>query len=121
MIFVEKYHISTALITRQIPLHKHRERAEIVVSVGEVTSQLAQLLVQPTLRQRIVVVQFIEPCLIEKRHLVEVGKGKKFSISSDGKLMFEKGLCEPTNKAVKVELLIEAHSSPFSMHLGSTK
>ncbi|KAL4016783.1 hypothetical protein IC575_024440 [Cucumis melo] len=48
---------STALITKQAPLLRDFERAEIAVSVEEVTSQLAQLLVQPTLRQRIIVAQ----------------------------------------------------------------
>ena len=45
---------STALITRQAPLHRDLERAEIAVLVGAVTMQLAQLTVQPTLRQRII-------------------------------------------------------------------
>ncbi|KAA0067013.1 pol protein [Cucumis melo var. makuwa] len=46
---------SAALITKQAPLLRDFERAEIVVSAGEDTSQLAQLSVQPTLRQRIIV------------------------------------------------------------------
>ena len=41
---------STVFITEQVPLHKDFERVEIVVSVEEVTSQLAQLSVQSTLR-----------------------------------------------------------------------
>ncbi|KAL0544422.1 hypothetical protein IC582_019537 [Cucumis melo] len=45
---------SAALITRQAPLHRDFEKAEILVSVGAVTMQLAQLTVQPTLRQRII-------------------------------------------------------------------
>ncbi|TYK01350.1 gag protease polyprotein [Cucumis melo var. makuwa] len=40
---------SAALITKQAPLLRDFERAEIAVSVGEVTVQLAQLSVQPTL------------------------------------------------------------------------
>ncbi|TYK30801.1 pol protein [Cucumis melo var. makuwa] len=39
-----------ALITKEAPLLRDFERAEIAVSVGEVTLQLAQLTVQPTLR-----------------------------------------------------------------------
>ncbi|TYK27651.1 pol protein [Cucumis melo var. makuwa] len=35
--------------------------------------------------------------------------------------MYERCLCVPTDSAVKTELLTEAHSSPFSMHPGSTK
>ncbi|KAA0037039.1 putative mitochondrial protein [Cucumis melo var. makuwa] len=41
---------SATLITEQIPLLRNFERVEIAVLVGEVTSQLTQLSVQPTLR-----------------------------------------------------------------------
>ncbi|KAA0066927.1 pol protein [Cucumis melo var. makuwa] len=80
---------SAALITKQAPLLRDFERVEIAVSVGEVTSQLAQLSVHPTLRQRIVVPKLNDPYLVEKRHLVETGQGEDFSISSDDGLMFE--------------------------------
>ncbi|KAA0060413.1 pol protein [Cucumis melo var. makuwa] len=112
---------SAALITRQAPLHRDLERAEIAVSVGAVTMQLAQLTVQPTLRQRIVDAQGNDPYLVEKRGLAEAGQAVGFSISSDGGLVFERRLCVPSDSAVKTELLSEAHSSPFSMHPGSTK
>ncbi|KAL4030768.1 hypothetical protein IC575_009020 [Cucumis melo] len=94
---------SVALITKQAPLLRDFERAEIAVSLGEVTSQLAQLSVQPTLRQRII-----------------TGQGEDFSISSDDALTFEGRLCVPEDSAVKTKLLTEAHSSPFTMHPGST-
>ncbi|KAA0053491.1 DNA/RNA polymerases superfamily protein [Cucumis melo var. makuwa] len=67
---------SAALITKQAPLLRDLERAEIAVSVGEVTSQLAQLTVQPTLRQRIIVAQLHDPHLVEKRLLVEAGQSE---------------------------------------------
>ncbi|KAA0048134.1 ty3-gypsy retrotransposon protein [Cucumis melo var. makuwa] len=112
---------SAALITKQTPLLRDFERAEIAVSVGEVTSQLAQFSVQPTLRQKIIVAQLNDPYLVEKRCLVETGQGEDFSISSNDGLMFEGCLCVPEDSAVKTELLTEAHSSPFTMHPGSTK
>ncbi|KAL0549980.1 hypothetical protein IC582_014475 [Cucumis melo] len=112
---------SAALITRQAPLHRDLERAEIAVSVGAVTTQLAQLTVQPTLRQRIIDAQSNDPYLVEKRGLAEAGQAVEFSLSSDGGLLFERRLCVPSDCAVKTELLSEAHSSPFSMHPGSTK
>ncbi|KAL0540047.1 hypothetical protein IC582_024275 [Cucumis melo] len=112
---------SAALITRQAPLHRDLERAEIAVSVGTVTMQLAQLTVQPTLRQRIIDAQSNDPYLVEKRGLAEAGQTAEFSLSSDGGLLFERRLCVPSDSAVKTELLSEAHSSPFSMHPGSTK
>ncbi|KAL0554438.1 hypothetical protein IC582_008359 [Cucumis melo] len=112
---------SAALIIRQAPLHRDLERAEIAVSVGAVTMQLAQLTVQPTLRQRIIDAQSNDPYLIEKRGLAEAGQTAEFSLSSDGGLLFERRLCVPSDRAIKTELLTEAHSSPFSMHPGSTK
>ncbi|KAA0056044.1 ty3-gypsy retrotransposon protein [Cucumis melo var. makuwa] len=75
---------SAALITRQALLHRDLEQAEIAVSVGAVTMQLAQLTVQPTLRQRIIDAQSNDPYLVEKRGLAEEGKAVEFSISSDG-------------------------------------
>ncbi|TYK23510.1 retrotransposon protein, putative, Ty3-gypsy subclass [Cucumis melo var. makuwa] len=92
-----KFAYSAELITKQAPLLRDFERAEIAVSVGEVTSQLAQLSVQPTLRQRIIVAQLNDPYLVEKRRLVERAS------------------------ALKTELLTEAHISPFTMHPGSMK
>ncbi|KAL0551564.1 hypothetical protein IC582_010653 [Cucumis melo] len=112
---------SAALITRQAPLHRDLERAEIAVSVGAVTMQLAQLTVQWTLRQRIIDAQGNDPYLVEKRGLAEARQAVEFSLSSDGGLLFERHLCVPSDSAVKTELLSEAHSSPFSMHPGSTK
>ncbi|KAL0537615.1 hypothetical protein IC582_026598 [Cucumis melo] len=112
---------SAALITRQAPLHRDLERAEIAVSVGAVTMQLAQLTVQPTLRQRIIDAQSNDPYLVEKRGLAEAGQAVEFSISSDGGLLFERRLCVPSDSAIKTELLSETHSSPFSMHPCSTK
>ncbi|KAL0537313.1 hypothetical protein IC582_026290 [Cucumis melo] len=112
---------SAALITKQAPLLRDFERAEVAVSVEEVTSQFAQLTVQPTLRQRIIVAQLNDPYLVEKRLLVEAGQGEDFSISSDDGLTFDGRLCVPEDSAVKTELLTEAHSSPFTMHPISTK
>ncbi|TYK11149.1 ty3-gypsy retrotransposon protein [Cucumis melo var. makuwa] len=62
-----------------------------------------------------------DPYLVEKRGLEEAGQAVEFSISSDGGILFERHLCVPSDGAVKTELLSKAHSSPFSMHLGSTK
>ncbi|KAL4023093.1 hypothetical protein IC575_016841 [Cucumis melo] len=51
----------------------------------------------------------------------KAGQAEGFSISSDGGLAFERRLCVPSDSVIKTELLSEAHSSPFSMHPGSTK
>ncbi|KAL0545979.1 hypothetical protein IC582_015883 [Cucumis melo] len=63
----------------------------------------------------------VADALSRKRDLAEAGQAVEFSISSDGGLLFERRLCVPSDSAIKTELLSEAHSSPFSMHPGSTK
>ncbi|KAA0037763.1 retrotransposon protein, putative, Ty3-gypsy sub-class [Cucumis melo var. makuwa] len=60
-----KVSLSAALIVEQTPLPRDFERAEIVVSVWKVTLQLAQLSVQPTLRQRIIISQLNDPYLVK--------------------------------------------------------
>ncbi|TYK18694.1 ty3-gypsy retrotransposon protein [Cucumis melo var. makuwa] len=72
-------------------------------------------------RKKIIDAQSNDPYLVEKRCLADVGQAVEFYISSDGGILFERRLCVPSDSVVKTELLSETHSSPFSMHLGSTK
>ncbi|KAA0047484.1 retrotransposon protein, putative, Ty3-gypsy subclass [Cucumis melo var. makuwa] len=54
--------------------------------------------------------------------LAQLGRqAEEFYISYDSGLMFERRLYVPVDNVVKTKLLTEAHSSPFSMHPGSTK
>ncbi|KAA0026312.1 ty3-gypsy retrotransposon protein [Cucumis melo var. makuwa] len=62
---------------------------------------VAQLPVQSTLRQRIIVAQLNDQYFVKKHRLAEVGKVEEFSISSDDKLMFERRQCVPEDTAVK--------------------
>ncbi|TYK15208.1 pol protein [Cucumis melo var. makuwa] len=51
----------------------------------------------------------------------KAGQGEDFSVSFDDGLTFDGRLCVREDGAVKTEPLTEAHSSPFTMHPGSTK
>ncbi|KAA0032356.1 ty3-gypsy retrotransposon protein [Cucumis melo var. makuwa] len=97
----------------------HPGKANVVADA--LSRKLAQLTVQPTLRQRIIDAQSNDPYLVKKRGLAEARQAVEFSLSSDGGLLFERRLCVSSDSAVKTELLSEAHNSPFSMHPGSTK
>ncbi|XP_038902327.1 uncharacterized protein LOC120088963 [Benincasa hispida] len=112
---------SAALITKQVQFCKDLERVEIAVAVGEVTSQLAQLTVQPTLRQQIIDAQQSDPDLVQKCRQVGLGQASEFFVSVDKGLLYQGRLCVPADDGLKGELLVEAHNSLFSMHPGSTK
>ncbi|KAA0025908.1 pol protein [Cucumis melo var. makuwa] len=93
---------SAALITKQAPLLRDFESTEITVSVGEVTSQLAQLSVQPTLRQRIIVAQLNDPYLVEKHRLVEAGS--PFSMHPGSMKMYQDLKCVYWWRNIKREM-----------------
>ena len=42
-------------------------------------------------------------------------------MSNDGVLRFVNRLCVPNDFALKKEIMEEAHRTPYSVHLGSTK
>ena len=44
-----------------------------------------------------------------------------FSIKDDGSLWYNNRLCVPDNPELKKKILKEAHSTPYTAHLGSTK
>ncbi|GKB23761.1 transposon ty3-G gag-pol polyprotein [Tanacetum coccineum] len=52
---------------------------------------------------------------------VEDGKHTEFSIDDDGVVWFEDRLCVPNDQALREKVMTEAHSSPFTIHPGSTK
>ncbi|GJR97578.1 pol protein [Tanacetum coccineum] len=52
---------------------------------------------------------------------VEDGKHTEFSVDDDGVVWFEDRLCVPNDQALREKVMMEAHSSLFTIHPGSTK
>ncbi|GJT67049.1 retrotransposon protein, putative, ty3-gypsy subclass [Tanacetum coccineum] len=52
---------------------------------------------------------------------VEDGKHTEFSVDDDSVVWFEDRLCVPNDQALREKVMTEAHSSPFTIHPGSTK
>ncbi|GJR07740.1 ty3-gypsy retrotransposon protein [Tanacetum coccineum] len=48
-------------------------------------------------------------------------KHTEFSVDDDGVVWFEDRLCVPNDQALREKVMTEAHSSPFTIHPGSTK
>ena len=45
----------------------------------------------------------------------------EFSISTDGILNLKGRICIPKDEELRNQLLTEAHTTPYSVHLGATK
>ena len=89
--------------------------------MGHSEAYLASLSVQPTLVERIKLSQVDDPHLKKIMDEVRNGKKSKFSISEDGALRFGSRLSMLNDPLIKKEILEEAHYSPYTIHMGSTK
>lgn len=52
---------------------------------------------------------------------MDEGRQPEFRIDEQGVIWFGKRLCVPVDPMIREAVLTEAHSSPFSIHPGSTK
>ncbi|KAL5733264.1 hypothetical protein ACOSQ2_032956 [Xanthoceras sorbifolium] len=82
---------------------------------------LAELKLKPNLIQQIQDRQQQDEKLLAIRGQVQEGKQTDFLIKDDGILYFKDRVCVPNDDELRKTILTEAHSSPYSMHPGSTK
>ena len=62
---------TSALITTQKAIQQDLERVGVAVAMGEVAAQLAQLTIQPTLRQCLIDKTHGDPDLVGKKRLID--------------------------------------------------
>ena len=74
-----------------------------------------------TLLERIKQGQKEDPDLIGHKESMESGKKSDFNVSANGVIRFQGRLYIPDDGSIKEEILTEAHNTPYSMHLGTTK
>ena len=105
--------------TRQIAgeLAADMVRAGIELVVGK----LANITLQSTLLERIRTAQDRDPGLVEQREKVLAGSTKDFAISEMGLLRYRDRICVPMDSEIRREILDEAHTTPYSLHPGTTK
>ena len=82
---------------------------------------LAQLKVQPVLKQMIIDAQKNDEEMQKKVPSVRDGDKIDFSIKEDGSLYFQNRLCVPVDNELKKKLLYEAHNKVFTTHPGGNK
>ncbi|CAL8083996.1 unnamed protein product [Prunus armeniaca] len=110
-----------ALLTTQLEITRDFEKLSIDVRGRGDSSYLATLVVQPTLMDRIKECQKKDAEMGNILNRVLEGKESNFRVSEDGVLHLGKRVCVPNDDSIKKEILVEAHSSPYSVYPGSTK
>ncbi|KAD6119183.1 hypothetical protein E3N88_10454 [Mikania micrantha] len=97
------------------------DKMSVSIHMGQSDSYLAKLQIEPDLISRIKEAQKDDGELWAILENMEVGKQSEFHVDEHGVIWCGKRLCVPDDSALREALLAEAHSSPFSIHPGSTK
>lgn len=93
--------------------------ADLVVDTSG--ALLANFRIRPMILEEIREAQLQDPKLQKVRKLAQSESQSEYIVRGDGLLMFRGIICVPAIESLKEQILKEAHSSAYSMHLGSTK
>ncbi|GKB53893.1 putative nucleotidyltransferase, ribonuclease H [Tanacetum coccineum] len=96
-------------------------RSEVEIYIGNADGVIAQIRVESTLLMRIKEAQKDDDELWAIMQNLEDGKQDEFWLDDHEVLRCGDRLCVPGNTEIREALLSEAHSSPDSIHTGSTK
>jgi hypothetical protein len=84
-------------------------------------SEETRMLIQSSLMERVHAAQQQDRLLQEARKRVGDGKPQEFSIDENDLVHFRSRLCVPQKLEVKMDILREAHKTPYTVHPGETK
>ncbi|XP_073015543.1 uncharacterized protein [Primulina eburnea] len=103
------------------PLFLDLQRNEInLVSSGTV-ARLSTLVLRSTLFDRILKEQQSDVQLLKLKRSNELTGVSEFGLNRDGLMTFRGKICVPIGDNIRRDVLIEAHTAPYSVHPGGTK
>jgi hypothetical protein len=125
------YHLGKANVAVDVLSHKaHCNYLPVVRLNGEESSNqvlpdlsLFNITLTPTLKSDIIAAQKNDEGMCHIKRRIHEGNPKVscFREDAEGTLWFKDRLVVPNNEAQKKKILDEAHTSRYSIHLGSTK
>ncbi|XP_062118578.1 uncharacterized protein LOC133832222 [Humulus lupulus] len=101
----------------EIPLQKEIVRAGIELVIGSMSS----LTLQSTLLKKIKEKQKDDEALVKQEALIQNDGNSSFTMSSGGLMRYKDMICVPGDKEITGNIMKEAHTTPYSIHPGSTK
>ncbi|KAK1628482.1 hypothetical protein QYE76_002797 [Lolium multiflorum] len=106
-------------------LRKEISQAQIQLWEKEAHEGLSALQVADelnvNLKNEIMMGQLDDPFIMEEMRRIDEGRPSEFHRGESGSLWFQKRICVPDIAEIKEVILREAHQTPYSIHLGSTK
>jgi hypothetical protein len=97
------------------------DRLGIALCYVGTASEETRMLIQSSLMERVCAAQQQDRLLQEAQKRVGDGKPQEFSIDENDLVRFRGRLCVPQKSEVKMDILREAHKTPYTVHPGETK
>jgi hypothetical protein len=104
-----------------MPLIAELDRMGVALCYVGIAREETQMLIPSSLLDRVCVAQQQDRLLQEARKRVGNGKPREFTIDENDLVRFRGRLCVPQKSEVKMDILREAHKTPYTVHLGETK
>jgi hypothetical protein len=104
-----------------LPLIADLDGLGIALCYASTASEETQMLIQSSLMERVRAAQLQDRLLQEARKRVGDGKPREFTIDENDLVRFRGRLCVPQKSEVKMDILREAHKTPYIVHPGETK
>ncbi|XP_062100208.1 uncharacterized protein LOC133806088 [Humulus lupulus] len=86
-----------------------------------ITGKLAKVTLQSTLLEKIREGQNADKKLSDLKQEMQNGNAKDFTMLDTGLFRFKGRICVPDSDELRKEILAEAHTTPYSVHPGTTK
>ncbi|GJT57106.1 putative nucleotidyltransferase, ribonuclease H, partial [Tanacetum coccineum] len=110
-----------AYLKIQPEIVKDLELMEVELVVRGSEGYMASLKIEPNLILRIKEAQKEDGELYSVVQNIKKGNQEEFRVDEHGVIWYGNRLCVPDDSSLREAVLTEAHSSPFSIHPGSTK
>jgi hypothetical protein len=104
-----------------MPLIANLDRMGVTFCYAGVAHEETKMLIQSSLRECVREAQLHDRLLQEVHKRIEVGRPQEFTMEEDGTIFFSGHLCVPQKSKVKMDILREAHRTPYMVHPGETK
>jgi hypothetical protein len=104
-----------------MPLIADLDRMGVALCYAGTAREETQMLIQSSLLDRVCVAQHRGRLIQEAYKRIDDGKPREFAIDENDLVCFRGCICVPQKSEVKMDILREAHKTPYTVHPGETK